>query len=158
MMPAVSLHIYMPERLDCLSVCLSFCLSVCVWSGCLACRSNSSSLARSVSRRQSVSEQPDSELESMSAICPLTDEYLPLDATNLKNKQVPSKPCCLAVSYTTTQRLSLGNVKSWYLDRGSALTEMRMAVPFFFRQACHQKRVTLCVAEWCCCLDKHVRK
>ena len=45
-------------------------------------------LARSVSRRSSISEQPDAELESMSAICPLTDEYLPLDAGNLKNKQV----------------------------------------------------------------------
>ena len=55
---------------------------------CMRCRSNSTSLARSVSRRSSISEQADAELESMSAICPLTDEYLPLDAGNLKNKQV----------------------------------------------------------------------
>ena len=64
---------------------------LCMSHGDLAsvrCRSNSTSLARSVSRRSSISEQPDAELESMSAICPLTDEYLPLDAGNLKNKQV----------------------------------------------------------------------
>lgn len=35
-----------------------------------------------------MSEQPDAELEAMSAICPLTDDYLPLDAGNLKVKQV----------------------------------------------------------------------
>ena len=35
-----------------------------------------------------MSEQADTELESMSAICPLTDDYLPLDAGSLKNKQV----------------------------------------------------------------------
>ncbi|KAL3137014.1 hypothetical protein ABBQ32_006605 [Trebouxia sp. C0010 RCD-2024] len=51
-------------------------------------RSNSTSLARSVSRHSSIPEQPDTELEVMSAICPLADEYLPLDASNLKIKQL----------------------------------------------------------------------
>ena len=66
----------------------------------MRCRSNSICLARSVSRHSSISEQPDAELESMSAICPLTDEYLPLDAGNLKNKQVCSGMLICLTAFT----------------------------------------------------------
>lgn len=47
----------------------------------------SSELAKTISRRSS-SEQMDTEMEGMSAICPLDDDYLPLDAGSLKIKQV----------------------------------------------------------------------
>ena len=51
------------------------------------CRSSSTALAKTVSRRISLDQQ-DTELETMSAICPLNDEHLPLDASNIKNMQV----------------------------------------------------------------------
>ncbi len=51
------------------------------------CSSSSTALARTVSRRASL-DQADGEMEVMSAICPLGDDYLPIDAGSLKSKQV----------------------------------------------------------------------
>lgn len=47
----------------------------------------SSELAKTISRHSSL-EQADADMEGMSAICPLDDEYLPIDAGSLKIKQV----------------------------------------------------------------------
>ncbi|DBA73902.1 TPA: hypothetical protein ACH3X2_009553 [Trebouxia sp. C0005] len=50
-------------------------------------RSSSTALARTVSRRASL-DLADGEMEVMSAICPLGDDYLPIDAGSLKSKQL----------------------------------------------------------------------
>ncbi|KAL0025671.1 hypothetical protein WJX77_003216 [Trebouxia sp. C0004] len=50
-------------------------------------RSSSTALARTVSRRASL-DQGDEQMETMSAICPLGDDYLPIDAGSLKSKQL----------------------------------------------------------------------